>query len=218
LSSLKGLGDKAIEQIILHRPFHSLEELIFHEDIVYSKLNKKALDVLIRAGAADSLMDDRFTGRKHFWSSVAVNRPTSKKKLKEQIKLYIDEGEFTEEEEIENTVSLTGIFPLNLVIDHALQSRLDELYVPPISEYDAELGLVWFIPREIIPKLTKNGKTYWIVSVIDSNSNITKFKCWGIRPEKDRIHINRPYMARLDYDEQWGFSTRSIARTMKLLG
>tara|TARA_R110002020_G_scaffold6878_12_gene29207 strand:- start:9596 stop:13048 length:3453 start_codon:yes stop_codon:yes gene_type:complete len=218
LSSIKGLGDKAIVQILAHRPFATVEELIFNEEIVYSKLNKKALDVLIRSGAADVVMDDRFTGRKHFWSSVAVNRPTSKKKLNEQIDLYKEEGEFTEEEEIENIVSLTGIFPLHLVLDGPVQDRLDELYIPPISEYDRDLGLVWFIPREIIPKQTKNGKTYWIVSAIDGNSNITKFKCWGVNPDRDRIHINRPYMARLDYDEQWGFSTRSIRKTMKLLG
>ena len=218
LSSLKGLGDKAIDQILAHRPFNSVEEFLFNEEIVYSKLNKKALDVLIRSSAADSLMDDRFTGRKHFWSAIAVNRPTSKKKLKEQIELYADEGDFTEEEEIENTVSLTGIFPIHLVIDKSIRARLDELYIPPISDYDPDLGLVWFIPREIILKQTKNGKPYWIVSVIDSNSNVTKFKCWGIRPEKDRIHINRPYMARLEYDEEWGFSTRSIRKTMKLLG
>jgi len=218
LSSIKGLGDKAIEQILLHRPFATVEELIFNDEIVYSKLNKKALDVLIRSGAMDSLMDERFTGRRHFWSAVAVNRPMSKKKLKEQIELYQDEGDFTEEEEIENIVSLTGVFPLHLVLDKTIRARLEELYIPPISEYDRDLGLVWFIPREVITKKTKNGKTYWIVSVIDGNSNITKFKCWGVRPEKDRIHINRPYMARLDYDDQWGFSTRSIRKTMKLLG
>ena len=218
LSSIKGLGDKAIEQILLHRPFDSVEELIFNEEIVYSKLNKKALDVLIRSGAANALMDERFSGRRHFWSAVAVERPASRKKLNEQIELYREEGDFSEEEEIENIVSLTGIFPIHLVIDGVVRSRLDELYVPPISEYDPDLGLVWFIPREIIPKQTKHGKTYWIVSVIDSNSNVTKFKCWGVRPEKDRIHINRPYMARLDYDDQWGFSTRSIRKTMKLLG
>ena len=218
LSSIKGLGDKAIEQILTHRPFASVEELLFNPDIVYSKLNKKALDVLIRSGAADVIMDERFSGRKHFWSAVAVQRPPSKKKLNEYIETYEPEGNFTEEEEIENIVSLTGIFPLHLVIDRTVKGRLDELYVPPISDYDPALGLVWFIPREIIPKQTKNGKTYWIVSVIDGNSNVTKFKCWGVRPGKDTIHINRPYMARLDYDEQWGFSTRSIRRTMKLLG
>ena len=28
-----------------------IEEFLFHDDIVYSKLNKKALDVLVRSGA-----------------------------------------------------------------------------------------------------------------------------------------------------------------------
>ena len=218
LTSIKGLGDKAIEQILQHRPFDTVESLIFNEEIVYSKLNKKALDVLIRSGAADCLQDERFSGRKHFWSACVVDRPKNLKKLKEHIEIYEGEGKFTEEEEIENIVTLTGIFPLHLVIDKTVRARLDELYIPPISEYDPALGLVWFIPREVIPKLTKNNKTYWIVSVIDSNSEVTKFKCWGVRPDKDSIHINRPYMARLDYDEQWGFSTRSIRKTMKLLG
>jgi hypothetical protein len=166
----------------------------------------------------DGLIDDRFTGRKHFWSAVAVDRPKNKKKFNENIETYNPEGNFSHEEEIENTVSLTGIFPMELVVDHKIQARLDELYVPPISEYDRELGLVWFIPREVVERKTKNGKPYLIVTVIDGNSALTKIRCWGIMPGKDRVFINRPYMARLDYNEQWGFSTRSIRRTMKLLG
>jgi len=218
LSSIKGLGDAAIQQIVDNRPFLDIEDLLFHDDIVYSKLNKRALDVLVRSGAMNSLMDERFTGRKHFWSAVAVDRPKSKKKFNEGIELYQDEGSFTDEEEIENIVSLTGIFPMHLVMSDNIKDKLDEYFVPPISDYDPELGLVWFIPREIIRKKTKNGKPYWIVAVIDSNSMTTKIKCWGVREGTDRIHINRPYMARLDYDSIWGFSTRSIRHNLKLLG
>jgi hypothetical protein len=138
--------------------------------------------------------------------------------LTEGIELYKDEGSFTNEEEIENTVSLTGIFPMHLVMSDAIKDKLDEYFVPPISSYDPELGMVWFIPREIIRKKTKNGKPYWIVAVIDSNSVLTKIKCWGIVEGKDRLHINRPYMGRLDYDPIWGFSTRSIRRNLRLLG
>ena len=36
LSSIKGLGIKAIEQIIEHRPFNTIEDFLFHEKIVYS--------------------------------------------------------------------------------------------------------------------------------------------------------------------------------------
>ena len=68
------------------------------------------------------------------------------------------------------------------------------------------------------PRKTKNGKNYWIVEVIDSNNELTRIRCWGIKPEKDRIHLNRPYMARLKYDENWGFSTYAVGKTFRLLG
>ena len=218
LAGLKGLGDAAIEQIVANRPFNNIEEFLFHDDIVYSKLNKKALDVLCRSGALNNLMDERFSGRKHFWSAVAVDRVYSKKKFLENIEEYRNEGDFSVEEEIDNLTTLTGIFPMHLVMTDAVRERLEANFVPPVSDYDPDLGLVWFIPREIIRKKTKNGKPYWIVAVIDSNSVLTKFRCWGIVEGKDRIHLNRPYMGRLDFDPAWGFSTRSIRRNLRLLG
>jgi DNA polymerase-3 subunit alpha len=217
LSGLKGLGDAAIAQIVDNRPFTDVEDFLFNENIVYSKLNKKALDVLVRSGAMDSLIDERFSGRKHFWSACAVDRVYSKKKFLENIEEYRNEGEFSVEEEIDNLTTLTGIFPMHLVMTDAVRTKLETYCVPPVSDYDPDLGLVWFIPREIIKKKTKNGKPYWIVAVIDSNSVLTKFRCWGIVEGKDRIFVNRPYMARLDYDQTWGFSTRSIRRNLRLL-
>ena len=218
LAGLKGLGDAAIQQIVDNRPFNNIEEFLFHDDIVYSKLNKKALDVLCRSGALNNLMDERFSGRKHFWSAVAVDRVYSKKKFLENIETYKGEEDFSVEEEIDNLTTLTGIFPMHLVMTQEVRERLEANYVPPVSDYDPDLGLVWFIPREIIRKKTKNGKPYWIVAVIDSNSVLTKFRCWGIVEGKDRIHLNRPYMGRLDFDPAWGFSTRSIKRNLRLLG
>ena len=217
LSSIKGLGDKAIEQIIEHRPFNTVEELLFSEEIVYSKLNKKALDVLCRSGAFDRLIDDRFTGAKHFWSTVAVDRPKNKKKFLENLEMYAPEGDFTDEEVIQHISDLTGVFPLDLVIDSTVQEKLRSYMVPPVGEYDIDLGVAWFVPREIIKKKTKNNKDYWIVRVIDSTSKMTSIKCWGVK-EKDSLQLNRPYMAKLEYDENWGFSTRSMYYNFRLLG
>ena len=155
---------------------------------------------------------------KHFWYCVAVDRVRKANKFHENIELTKNENDFTEEEKIQYLVDLTGIFPMNRVVDEGIIRKLSEKYVPPISEYDPDLQLTWFIPRDIIPKKTKNGKTYWIVEVIDSTSSVTKIKCWGVRPEKDMIHINRPYLAKLDFDPQWGFSTRSIRHNFRLLG
>ena len=217
LTSIKGLGDSAMQQIMQHRPFNTVEDFLFNEEIVYSKLNKKALDVLARSQALNCLVDDRFTGLKHFWSSVAVDRPKSKKKLLENIEAYSPEGDFTDQEKIEYLVRLTGSFPMSLVLSDDVMASLERYCVPPLGEFDPEIGVAWFIPREVISKKTKNGKTYWIVNTIDISGGSNKIKCWGVNPDKDLLHINRPYMAKLDYDEQWGFSARGIKHSFKLL-
>ena len=162
-------------------------------------------------------MDERFTGRKHFWSAVAVDRAKTRKKFNENLQLYAPEGDFTDEETIEHQVDLTGIFPFELVINGNVLDKLDSHGVPPLGEFDSDLLVSWFIPREVIEKKTKNGKDYWIVRVIDSTSTINSIKCWGVKKGVDKIHLNRPYMAKLEYSEQWGFSTRSIRHNFKLL-
>jgi DNA polymerase III alpha subunit len=218
LTSIKGLGMAAIEQILENRPFMNAEDLLFREGIAYSKLNKKALDALCRGGALDLIIDDRFTGRKHFWSACIVDRPKNLKRFSENLELYKPEGDFTEEEIIQFKTDLTGVFPINLVINNETIEKLQEKFVPPISEFDPQLQLCWFIPRKIVPRKTKNGKLYWIIEVIDSNNELTRIRCWGVKPEKDRIHLNRPYMSRLKYDPDWGFSTYAIGKTFRLLG
>ena len=109
------------------------------------------------------------------------------------------------------------MFPFELVMSHNVVSGLDKNQVPPIGEWDDELGVAWFIPREVIEKKTKNGRLYWLIKVIDSTNKNTAIKCWAVKPGADRVFINRPYLAKLDYNEQWGFSTRSIRYNFKLL-
>ena len=218
LTSIKGLGDAAIHQIMENRPFQNIEEFLFNENIIYSKLNKKALCVLIRSRTLDILKDDRFENLKHFWSSVAVERPRKEKNLLENIEAFRNEPEFTEEEKIEHLVNLTGVFPMELVLNEETQKRLEELAVPPLSEYDEALQVAWFIPREIVKRKSSRGKNYYIVRAIDSNSELSVIRCWGVNPDRDKVYINRPYMAKLKYDPNWGFSTFSIRHSFKLLG
>ena len=215
LSSIKGLGDVATQQILNNRPFKTVEEFLFNEKITYSKLNKKSIDVLVRSGAMDTLIDERFTGGKHFWSAVAVDRPRKLKNLIDNIELYKPEGDFTQEEKIQYLTELTGVYPVNLVVPVEIMIRLEEKFVPPLSEYDDELGLAWFIVREIVKKKTANGKDYWVLNGIDSTNTETQVKCWGIK-EKDVVFLNRPYMIKPNHDD-WGFSINNVAKQLKLL-
>jgi len=217
LSSIKGLGDAAIDQIVAHRPFLKIEDFLFSEDIIYSKLNKKALDVLCRAGAMGELVDNRFTGGKHFWSAVCVDRPRKLKNLEENIDIYKSEGDFSDEEKIGYLVELTGVFPFNRVMKPGVYQQLGEIFVPPIANYDPELSdCVWFIPRKVVPKKTKTGKDYWIIEVIDDTNTLTKIRVWGVQPY-DKIFVNKPYLAKLEHNDKWGFSTRSLRRNFKVL-
>jgi DNA polymerase-3 subunit alpha len=227
LTTIKGLGVAAMDQLVMHRPFSTVEEFLFHPDIKYSKLNKKALDVLVRAGACNDLVDERFKGLKHFWSAVVVDRPKNKKRFSDNITDYKAEGEFSKNETITFKTELTGIFPFDLVMSDSIRAKLDKLPVVPISGYETAMSvdggrsddqlLVWFVPRKLTKKKTKNGKEYWIIEVIDSDNALVGIKCWGPK-DSDTIFVNQPYMAKLDYSDQWGFSTRSIRHNFRLLG
>ena len=118
---------------------------------------------------------------------------------------------------MQHLVTLTGIFPVSAVVSEQLQALFEEKMIPPISEFDPELGVCWFIPREVLQKKTRNGKVFYVVKVVDSNSEENTIKCWGVDPAKDKVYINRPYMSRLQWDPQWGFSTRSVRRNFKIL-
>jgi DNA polymerase-3 subunit alpha len=206
-ASIKGVGDVAVEQIIAHRPFNTVEELLFNDDVSYGKLNKRAFYALAIAGALNGLRDARFNNLRHFVLSITEPRPKTAKELARNIELYKNEDDYTEEDRVELIAELTGIFPMHRVVSRQLENRLREKFIPPISEFDPELQVCWGIPREITIKTTQKGKKYYVVKVLDGNSAMTQIRCWGVNPEKDSLHKNRPYLIRPKYDGVWGFST-----------
>jgi len=217
LSSIKGLGETAIDEIIKNRPFISIENLLFNDNVKYNKLNKRGLDALCRSGALSTLMDSRFSGAKHFWSVVAVDRPKSLKKFNENIELYRPEGEFSDEEKIENLTALTGVYPISLVVPQEMLQKLNDKGIHPLA-WEGEGSnspFVWFIPRKKTIKNTKNGKPYWIIEAIDGTNTTSEIKCWGIR-ESDVVHMNRLYMAQVSKDS-YGYSIRNFKDHIRLL-
>lgn len=210
LTTIKGLGEKAIEEIVVHRPFDVVEDLLFNDDIVYRKLNKKSLDALARGGALDCLIDDRFTGSEHFWSACCMDRPKNRKKFAENLERYKEAGDFSKNDRVEFLSELTGIFPLSLVAPQEVQDSLKRFCVPPISEFDPEIGACWGIPRNLNLRKSKNGKWFAVIDLIDSNSKLTKLRYWGVNKDtiRDEILLNEVYVIKPQFSEGWGFSTR----------
>ncbi len=205
--AIKGCGDTAVDEIINNRPFNTIEELLFNEDIRYNKLNKRVLHALCCAGGLDNLIDGRFEGDKHFWSACVHDRPKTEKKLLENIEKYLGMGSFTEEERIQFSIDLSGIYPLHLVLPEAIHALLEEKEIPPVSDYDEELGVCWGIPKAVLVKKTKKGRDYYEVHLTDTNFGTSKIRCWGIRLDMDRIELHKPYVILPNYNEKWGLSS-----------
>jgi DNA polymerase III subunit alpha len=212
ITGLLGLGEKAAEQIIANRPYSTIEEFIFNENIDYGKMNRKALDVLIRSEALDPFMDSRFANLRHFHLSIlgesTKERPKTAKRFAETIEKWKGISDYTDEEKIEAITDITGIFPLDTILTPRTLEAIEDECVPPISEYDAAIGHAWFIPRKITPKKTGKGRNYVILDVIDSNFAVIQLKVWGIEPS-DRIFTNIVYSAPINFQEQWGYSIRT---------
>lgn len=212
LYTLKGMGQKAMEKIVEHRPYNNIEEMLFGD----KKIGKKELDVLIRIGALEHLRDESvFRTRKAMWWVCAENKPTTKKKFNQSLLELSswNDGEFTIEEDIEAQVAITGVFPFDLLVSQEIKATLEKNGVPPLSDLKHS-GLAWFVPRAIKPKKTKNGKDYWIVEVIDLFGKVSSIKCWGVKPTES-IEVNKAYMGNVQYDEKWGYSVRSIKNQLK---
>lgn len=215
LTSIKGLGEKSVEQIMNNRPYFTIEEFIFNENIIYSKLNKRSLDILIRSGTLNSLMDKRFKNLKHFWACVSVNRPKNEEELRANIEAFKDEEDFSENEKVNFKAELLGVYPIEKVVSASMLSSLKNKGIPPISEFENDLQYCWCIPRSIEEKLTKTGKKYWVVGVIDSNFEMKNIRFWGINPEKNTLLINHVYILQPKYDPKWGFSVNKFERQVR---
>ncbi len=219
LSSLKGIGDSAIKQIIARRPYNKIEDLIYNPRISYSKVNKKTFNVLIKSQALNSLIDDRFDNLKHFWHVVSENKPKDIKKFNDYILKTKGEKDFTQEEKIEFIIGFSGTFPFHLVMDEKIMNRLIEKDIPPLSEFSDEKCIVWGVVRDVEIKYTKNNKEYYLVTILDSNFNITSVKCWGINSKTDKLFINHPYIIKPKFEDPWGFSTLGkIGNSWKMIG
>lgn len=225
LASVKGLGDAAISELLIHRSFKTIDQLIGHPYMDYRKFSKKGLDALARSGALNFMIDSRFSGTKHFWASLQMfdRKAAEKKKAPKFFKDFIEEaavefsGNFNKFETINNTVEITGVYPVELVATKNLLQMLENKAIPPISEYDPELQAMWLIPREVIHKKTGKGKDYYIVKCTDINSTFQEIKVWGVDITKDLVYTDRIYVVKPNYDETWGFSTNGGLSRWRLM-
>jgi len=223
LTDIKGLGEAGYSQILEHRPFDKIEDLILEDEIDYRPLNKRVVGRMIRVTACDDLMDDRFENRKHLWLSAAKDKPSSENMLEKNIKEYSGEEEFGRNEYIETITDLTGVYPLGKVLTQDVLQQLKGHSVPPLgmmhpNPQKGAKNLCWFIIKDKEMRETNNrGRKYWVIRVTDTTNETNSIKIWNAS-YSDPVNKHHPYMANLDYDPNWGYSMKGLAGNARMLG
>lgn len=214
ITDVKWVADKGYEQIEEHRPFDSLEELLFNDEINYRNLDKRVMGALSRVGGLDSLMQaEDLDNRRQVHHIVYECNPDNEKQLREAKEEAEELDPFTKDEEIESIIELTGTYPIEKVVSHETRQKFDEFDVSPLGGLDpVENGnnLCWFVIKDIEARRTRNaGRLYWVVRATDTTGETTSINIWNAN-EDDPIKENEAYMSNLDYEAEWGYSLQGV--------
>ena len=219
--SCKGVGEAAVDEIIANRPYSDIKEMLWTEEGKWrhSKFNKKAMESLIRVRAFEStgMIGRDFESYKHMLETLVPNWSALRKSLKrnrwegyDNFVNLLEENrglqEFSKNEIILNENELFGyVSPETIITEDQIQ-KLYNKNIRPIGEWDKE-WLYWFVPTQVTPKRTKNGKYYLRMRVTSNDGNSEWMNCWGWN---GRTAVE-PYticVAIVQNQEGWGKSCR----------
>lgn len=229
LSSLKGVGDSAVVEIMTNRPYRSLEDLLFDEEGKWrhSKFNKKALSALISMEALSSLEEfgnGKIQNHKQLWSIIMDNfdtlkkgryGTTSKKALKDGnltpiLDKLISEVEGMDDwdryEKLAIQTETSGAAPFHLVFPPEILEKIKKHDIQPISEMsEGGKGITWFCVTSVEKKTTKNGKSFMRVKTLDTTLSTKNLRVWG-EFDMDPYSI---WMGIVSNDPNWGYSSNA---------
>lgn len=225
LSALKGMGKKAVANIVKNRPYENIDELLFDSNA----LNKKSLEVLVKVGALDSLDivgDDKiFKNYKHMYDVVIenFNKVKHKKKGKENFEALLQESlenndfeDWDRQEKIEFLSDIMGTIDTDMFLTPLVKDKLEEHGIQPINDFNKNVksDIVWFIISDVRTKYTKNNKQYAVINALGEGGTDFFIRHWGANSNAyEKFSV---YAAELNYDPDWGFSMGYKKRILRL--
>lgn len=233
LTSLKGVGDKAVDEIFANRPYTCLDDLFFDEEgkWKHSKLNKTAFDSLCKMEAFNSLdtfnnnvlenhrqlhqliMDNYATLKKGRWgiTKTQYNRLV---KNGEEPTLLIDElkhfvsgvEDWSRSEKIQNFMELSNDASSDLLFPASFVRKVKAKGIDSAFDIAAgSKGIGWFCILDVIKKKTKNNKPFMRLKVTDADSNTGWIRVWGDIPSDIKYTL---WLAEVTNDPNWGMQAK----------
>ena len=240
LTSLKGVGDKAVDEIFENRPYQNLDDLFFTEDGSWrhSKLNKTAFTTLCKMEAFSSLKEIKegiLNNHRQLFEMIISNYDRLRKGrygiTKTQQKRALKNGEelvpvvndimkvvktitdWNRTEKIQNYMDLSNDASIDLLFPQSFVDKVRQKNVESVFKIPSgEKGIGWFCILETIKKKTKNGKDFLRLKVTDNESNTGWVRVWGTL--EDDINYTL-WLSEVHNDASWGMSTS--LRKMKLI-
>ncbi len=230
LSSFKGVGDAAMQEILENRPYRNLDELLYNDDGTWkhSKMNKRCFAALTKMEAFASLeefgvgilrnhrqMHDLIIEnydvlkKNRYGMSIRkarkIDAPSQLPSLIESTKQIED---WSRVEKISNFAEIGGTVNEELVFPSEVMAKIDRSEIPSLPSISGNMRTIaWGCLQDIIKKTSKNGKTFYRIKVIDPQSNYCWLRVWGnIPPTASPYTI---WIFDVTNNEQWGASTNS---------
>lgn len=232
--TVKGMGVSAINEILVHRPYRKLEDLLWHEDTTWkhSKFNAKALDALIRVGAFDSMglvgPGRTFETYRQLHHVLIDGQADLKKRLKtdptrhiRRLAELVEESKTLEdwdrEKIVKDQVELFGSIDPDTLLDDDVKEQLRQHDVPPIEQCDsAKYATYWMVLAGGVKKTAKTGNNFFQLSVYGSDGSTHRMFVWGTGSAGiDSLKKYACYIVRVKKDKL-GFSTN--LRDMREVG
>ncbi len=232
LISLKGIGDTAASELIHRRPpegFKNLNEFFFREngEWRWNKLNKKALEILLRMEACESLNDigsDKvFKNYRHLESALFDEdrfEKIKKRKIKlEEAAILSPADNWTIAEKMAIQKGIIGYYDKGLIVGKFLNT-FEEFGIRAIDEAADEVfkTKVWCVIEKITNKVTKTNKLYLLINASGLTEKQYIFKVWANIVEKnnDTFEEGNVIICSLEYDENYGYNLFGGHRVLKV--
>ena len=235
LSSVKGVGGAAMQEIMMLRPYSSVEDMLFDDEgkWKHSKMNKTCITSLCKVEAFTSLEElkngtienhhqllaiitdgknyDKLKKGKYGLTKTQVKRMEKNGDVPEPLLPILAEEynmlqDWTRTEKVKNYIDLTQSVNNSLVFPDEMMQRVEEKEIPSIFAVPAgEKGIGWFCVMDIIYKKTKNGKDFMRMKILDMDNNSAWLRVWGKFPNPPELYTL--WVANVHNDQNWGMST-----------
>lgn len=241
LTSLKGVGKTAAEELVRNRPlsgFKNIQDFFFDSDNIWrwSKFNKKALSALVKVEGFEDFdcigEDNLFENYAHMEKTlmgetvklkkgkyITYNNLDLLKKGKatlEDLASEVDETDWTSIEKIEQQKELMGFYDKGILIEEVLPTFI-EMNIEAIDENpeDGPKARVWALLEDVKEKETSKGKPYLVVKASGMTEKLYNFRVWNTE-KNDLWSLGSVIVFSLEYDQKWGYNIPRNCEVIKV--